>query len=357
MLTADAFPLVVDIHAHAPVDELVAGREERVAQERAQLAVFGPDSVAVNHRLFRDEWYPALTELDVRLSAMDRAGVDMQAVSVAPTQYHSWAEEVLADELTYLVNEHLADLAAKSPGRLTAMAHVAFQHPDRAAVQLRDAVERYGMKSVQIPTRSGEREFSDPALDVFWATAEDLGVLVFVHPWGCTVEQRLSSYYLGNVIGQPLETTIALCRLVFAGVLDRFPRLRICGAHGGGFLPVYLGRAEHAYEVRPESRSMAKRPSEYLSQLYVDSLVYRPSELAALTRAMGADRVLLGTDYPFDMAVSDPLTRLEQTGLPMAESRRIAGLNAAALLGLKQQREPKMPDKAEPGITITEGEQ
>ncbi|WP_372665876.1 amidohydrolase family protein [Amycolatopsis kentuckyensis] len=336
-------PLVVDIHAHAhaPVDELVAGREHHVQEQRAQLSVFGPESVAINRTLFRDEWYPALTEPATRLHAMDRAGVDVQAVSVAPTQYHSWADEVLADELTYLVNEHLADLAAKSPDRLTAMAHVAFQHPGRAAGHLRDAVERYGMKSVQIPTRSGEREFDDPALDVFWATAEELGVLVFVHPWGCTVERRLSSYYLGNIIGQPLETTIALCRLVFAGVLDRFPRLRICGAHGGGFLPVHLGRADHAYEVRPESRSMAKRPSEYLSQLYFDSLVYRAPELAALTRAVGADRVLLGTDYPFDMGVSDPLARLEQTGLPTAELRRIAGLNAAGLLGLTQRKEKR----------------
>ncbi|VVJ18446.1 Uncharacterised protein [Amycolatopsis camponoti] len=341
MLTATAFPLVVDIHAHAhaPGDELVAGREQHVQEQRAQLAVFGPGSVAVNQQLFRDEWYPALTELDTRLHTMDRAGVDVQAVSVAPTQYHSWADEALAGELTYVVNEHLADLAAKCPDRLIAMAHVPFQHPDLAAVHLREAVERSGMRSVQIPTRSGDREFSDPALDVFWATAEELGVLVFVHPWGCTVEQRLSSYYLGNIIGQPLETTIALCRLVFAGVLDRFPRLRICGAHGGGFLPGYLGRADHAYEVRPESRSMAKRPSEYLSQLYVDSLVYRSSELTALTQAMGSDRVLLGTDYPFDMGVSDPLARLEQTGLPTAELRRIAGLNSAELLGLKQRRE------------------
>jgi aminocarboxymuconate-semialdehyde decarboxylase len=341
MLTVGSFPLVVDVHAHAhaPVDELVAGREQHLEEQRAQLAIFGSASVSVNQRLFRDEWYPALTELDARLHAMDRAGVDVQAVSVAPTQYHSWADEALADELTHLVNEHLADTAAKSPDRLTAMAHVPFQHPDRAAVHLREAVERFGMKSVQIPTRSGEREFSDPALDVFWATAEELGVLVFVHPWGCTLEQRLSSYYLGNIIGQPLETTIALSRLVFAGVLDRFPRLRICGAHGGGFLPVYLGRADHAYEVRPESRSMAKRPSEYLSQLYFDSLVYRPSELAALTRVVGTTRVLLGTDYPFDMGVSDPLARLEQTGLPIVELRRIAGLNAAELLGLGPRSE------------------
>ncbi len=341
MLTAGAFGPVVDIHAHAhaPVDELVAHRDEHSREQAFQLSVFGPESVSVNQRLFRDEWHRSLTDLQTRLRAMDRAGVDVQAVSVAPTQYFSWADEKLSDELTHLVNEHLAGLAAKSGNRLVAMAHVALQHPDRAADQLRDAVSRYGTRSVQIPSRAGDREFSDPALDVFWAAAEELGVLVFVHPWGCSLEQRLSSYYLGNVIGQPLETTIALSRLIFAGVLDRFPRLRICGAHGGGYLPVYLGRADHAYEVRPESRSMARRPSDYLRQLYVDSLVHRPSEVVALTRELGTDRVLLGTDYPFDMGVTDPLARLAETGLPPAELRQIAGSTAAELLDLKQKEQ------------------
>ncbi len=157
---------------------------------------------------------------------------------------------------------------------------------------------------------------------------------MLIHPWGCTLGDRLSAYYLSNVVGNPAETTLALSHLIFGGVLDRHPGLRICAAHGGGYLPYYAGRSDHAWEVRPESRTTARPPSAYLRDLYYDSLVYQAGTLAYLVETVGAGRVLLGTDYPFDMGVTDPLARLDAAGLDDGARAAIAGGTAAALLGI-----------------------
>jgi aminocarboxymuconate-semialdehyde decarboxylase len=222
---------------------------------------------------------------------------------------------------------------------LSGFATVALQHPRLAAEQLRHAVTELGLRGVQIGTVAGGRDFSDPLFDEFWATACELDVLVFVHPWGCTMADRLASFYLGNIVGQPLETTVALSHFIFGRVFDRYPRLRVCGAHGGGYLPQYLGRADHAYEVRPECRVMDRRPSEYLPSLYFDSLVYRADTLRQLVAVAGAGRVLMGSDYPFDMAVTDPVERLAR--LPEPVRLMISGGNAVKLIGLNVIGDPK----------------
>ena len=211
---------------------------------------------------------------------------------------------------------------------------MALQHPELAADQLRMAHAQLGLRGVEISTAVAGQDLSDPGLDPFWAAAEQLGSFVFIHPWGCSLGSRLALAYLGNIVGQPAETTVALHHLVFGGVLDRFPALRICAAHGGGYFPHYLARADHAYEVRPESRTMARRPSDYLDALYFDSLVYTDGALSRLLSVPGADHVLLGTDYPFDMGVPDPVDRIDSLGLPAPDRDAIAGATAARLLNL-----------------------
>jgi aminocarboxymuconate-semialdehyde decarboxylase len=330
---------VVDIHAHAlipAVERLVRDQPGFAVEQAVQGQLFGAESLAVNAERFRTDWLAPLTEPGVRLSIMDKAGVDVQAVSISPTQYHYWADEALARDVVAAANTGLAELVASAPDRLAGLATVALQHPSLAAHQLRHAVRDLGLRGAQISTSAGGRDFSHPDLDEFWATAAELGALLLVHPWGCDYPGRLSSFYFGNVIGQPLETTVALSHLIFGGVLDRHPRLRVCGAHGGGYLPHYLGRADHAYEVRPESRTMAHRPSDYLSRLYFDSLVYRADTLRALIAAAGRDRVLLGTDYPFDMADNDPRASLD--GLDPADRALVGGGNATRLLDLQPPR-------------------
>jgi aminocarboxymuconate-semialdehyde decarboxylase len=178
---------------------------------------------------------------------------------------------------------------------------------------------------------AGEWELDHPAFADFWTRAEELGALVIIHPWGCTLGERLADHYLANTVGNPVETTVALSRLIFSGLLDRHPGLDVCSVHGGGYLPTYLGRSDHAWHARPDAHICTLPPSSYLRRIWFDSLVYTPTGLRALVDAAGADRVLLGSDYPFDMGVSDPVDRLEAAGLDAATVAAIACGNAARL--------------------------
>lgn len=333
--TADR-PKTVDIHAHLDVpavNRMVEGQPGLNAERTEQFATFGAESTRLNMQLASTTYRPFLDELPARLQQMDESGIDVQAVSVMPTLYHYWAEPELAGDIVAAANTHIAELVAGAPDRLVGLAAASLQHPEIAADQLVAATAK-GLRGVEISTSVAGRDLSDPALDPFWATAEELGSFIFIHPWGCSLGSRLAMSYLGNVIGNPTETTVALHHIVFGGVLDRFPGLRFCAAHGGGYFPHYLGRADHAYKVRPESRTMQRKPSEYLARLNFDSLVYTPDGLSRLVSAAGAEHVLLGTDYPFDMGVLDPLERLDAIGLSSADRAAIASGNAARLLSL-----------------------
>jgi aminocarboxymuconate-semialdehyde decarboxylase len=328
---------VIDVHAHIDVPAvygLVADQPGLAAEQAVQFATFGAESIKRNVELMTTSYRPLLDDLGTRLAQMDAAGVGIHAISVVPTLYHYWADAPLANDIVAAANEHIATAVAAQPDRLVGLATVALQHPELAADQLRMAHTQLGMRGAEISTSVAGRDLSDPELDPFWAAAEELGSFLFIHPWGCSLESRLALGYLGNVIGQPAETTIALHHLVFGGVLDRFPALKICAAHGGGYFPHYLGRADHAYQVRPESRRMQRPPSEYLDSLYVDSLVYTDDSLARLVSIAGPGHVLLGTDYPFDMGVTDPVARIDAIGLPAPDRDAITGGTAARLLSL-----------------------
>jgi aminocarboxymuconate-semialdehyde decarboxylase len=329
----------VDVHAHTIVPEtfpLAAGQPGYRDEQDQQLRTFGRESVERNAKLAAGDYAPLLSDMGSRLKAMDAAGIDIQAVSVIPTQYHYWADRALASEIVSAVNEHIAAMTREQPDRLVGLATVALQHPDLAAAQLTEAVGRLGLRGAEISTSAAGRDFSDPFFEPFFAAAAELGAFVFIHPWGCSLGERLSSWYLGNIIGQPAETTLALSHLIFGGVLDRHPDLIVCAAHGGGYLPQYIGRADHAYSVRQESATMKRPPSAYLRQLYFDSLVYTPGTARQLIDVAGAGHVLIGTDYPFDMGVTDPVTRLDAVpGLSGEERAAIAGGTAARLLRIE----------------------
>ena len=328
---------VIDVHAHLDVPAvaaLVEGQPGLAADQAEQFATFGAESIKHNIELMQTSYRPLLDDLSVRLAQMDAARVDIHALSVVPTLYHYWAEALLANDIVAAANEQIANTVAQQPDRLTGLATVALQHPELAADQLRMAHTELGLRGVEISTSVAGKDLSDRDLDPFWATAEQLGSFVFIHPWGCSLGSRLAPAYLGNIVGQPAETTVALHHLVFGGVLDRFPGLRVCAAHGGGYFPHYLARADHAYQVRPESRTMDRPPSAYLDTLYFDSLVYTGDALSRLLSVTGAGHVLLGTDYPFDMGVTDPVDRIEALRLPAADRDAIAGGTAARLLGL-----------------------
>lgn len=326
----------IDMHCHAlstEVEALVAGQPQRQAEPQMMVRTLGEASARHNAARMLPEATPKLTQPGVRIADMDAMGVDVQVVSPSPNQYYYWADEALATEIVRLQNEHIAALCALHTERLLGMGTVALQHPELAAAQLRDAVGRLGLKGVEISTSVGAMELADPRLEPFWRTAGELECVVFIHPLGTSAFERLNQYYLTNVIGQPLETTIALSHLIFSGLLDRHPGLRLLAAHGGGYLPFYLGRAQHAWQVRPEARGMQLSPREYLKRIWFDTVVYEPQAVRTLIDAVGLSQVVVGTDYPFDMGAYQPAQLVASVpGLHDEGRAAILGGNARKLM-------------------------
>ncbi|MER5185032.1 amidohydrolase family protein [Streptomyces sp. NPDC002896] len=338
--TASSAP-TIDVHAHLllpEVEEAVAGQAGLAEARTLDARRNGPAALAVNGPMV-GERVPRLTDVAVRLAAMEAAGVDVQLVSPSPGHYHYWAEPQLAERVCRLANEGTAAHCAKAPDRLHGLGLIPLQHPDLAVDVLDHALDQ-GLKGVEIsshapgPGGTREVELSDPRLAPFWARAEEAGALVFLHPFGCTLDERLDQWYLSNTVGQPTENAVALSHLIFSGVLDRHPGLKLIAAHGGGYLPTHIGRSDHAWRARPDARDCAREPSSYLKQLYFDSLVHAPHVLRELVRAAGPERVLLGSDFPFDMGTDDPLGALRAADLPDADFHAVRGGNAAALLNL-----------------------
>ncbi|OIJ62662.1 amidohydrolase family protein [Streptomyces mangrovisoli] len=324
---------VVDFHGHLAVpaaDALLAGSAGLAAELAAEQRGHSAASMDVNRaQLVRLRH--ALTDVGARLAALDAMGVDVQVVSPMP-MHHYWADRDLAVRLTDTVNAAVAEHCAAAPGRLHGLGTLPLQHPETAVESLSRAVTGLRLYGVSVATSVDGRELADPAHDPVWRAAEELGAVVFVHPWGCSLAGRLATRYLGNTVGQPVETTVALSQLIFTGVLDRFPRLKLVAAHGGGYLPTYIGRSDHAWRVRPDARGCAEPPSAYLRRMWFDALVHSPRVLRHLVAEVGADRVVLGTDHPFDMGVDDPLAQLDEAGFDAPQRAAIAGGNALALL-------------------------
>ena len=286
---------------------------------------------------------PALTIGPDRLGAMDAAGIDVEVLSINPFWYG--VDRDLAPGLIRAQNEGLAAICAADPDRFVALATVALQHPDLAAAQLEEGVTSLGLRGGSVGASVGSEELASRRFDPFWAKAEELDVPVFLHPQGVPeLAPRLQGNgFLGNVIGNPLATTIALSHLIFAGTLDRFPGLRLCAAHGGGYLPSYADRSDYGCATRPEQCTgpLAKRPTEYVKQLYVDALIFSSDALRHLVSVLGADRIVIGTDSPYPWTASPADARvprfdvvdhvLETTGLSDADRVAILQDNAAAL--------------------------
>ena len=283
--------------------------------------------------------FPGLVITPDRIKIMDDQGIDIEALSVNPNFWDN-AERDLAAQIVKLQNEKLAEICGKTPDRFVGLASVALAYPDLAAEQLQDAVKRLGMRGALVGGSVNGTELSDPKLHPFWAKAEELGVLIFIHPQG-TPELEASgrlkgSGGLANVIGNPLETTIALSHLIFEGTLDRFPGLKICGAHAGGYLPSYPDRMDAMCANRPDQCPVAlkKKPSEYLKQIYIDSLIFTPEGLRHLIAEVGVSQIVIGTDYPFPWTTTEVDDILNFPGLNDAERIAMLGGTAAKLLGI-----------------------
>lgn len=326
----------IDLHCHLvtpAVARLIADRPEVDAMMAAMPALMGRTSFERNVALDRAT-AARLADPAARLADMDLMGVAIQVVSPAPGQYHYWADAALAQRLAAAQNEHIADLRERWPDRFLGLGMVALQHPALAEKQLA-ALMAAGFKGAEISTRIGERELSDPGFERFWALAAESGAVIFIHPLGSTLGARLADDYLANIVGQPVETAIALSHLIFSGVLDRHPELKIVAAHGGGYLPGFIGRSDHAFAVRPESRRCREAPSSYLRRIWFDTVVHSPAILANLLAVAGASQIVAGSDYPYDMGEYRLGALLAAVpGLGDEASQTILSGNARRLLGI-----------------------
>ena len=244
---------------------------------------------------------------------MDRDGIDMQVISPYPGHFVYAAPPEVARDSCHMVNDHIAEMVAKHPDRLLGMGTVPLQDPGMAIAELDRTVNELGFRGVELCTNVRGVDLTRAGLEKFFARVEELGVMIFLHPFGTSLVGRMEDHYFPNTIGHPLDSALCVGHLVFDGYLERFPELKICIAHGGGYIPSYWGRFDHAFAHREDCRvTIKKQPSEYLKKLYFDTVVFDERELKHLIEIWGADHIMLGTDYPFDMAEPDPVGLLEQ---------------------------------------------
>jgi len=332
--------MTIDVHAHVLLPSLQAAVQARDAEGVLAAADLearrnGPESLAVSGGMIRDR-FPRLTDVHERLAVMDAQGVERQFVSASPNHFYPWANEELGRWAALEGNRLVAEHVAQSPDRLIGLGLVPLQHPQLIVESLDDAMLVHGLAGVEIPSFAGDVELSDPRLEPFWTRAEELDAIVFLHPFGCSLDERLDRFYLSNTVGQPTENAVALSHLIFGGVLDRHPDLRIIAAHGGGYLPTVIGRSDHAWRVRPEAHGCAHPPSTYLRRIWFDAVVHDPVALRALLAAAGTSQVVMGSDYPFDMGSEDPVGEVREAGLPDDVTRAILHDNAARLVSVRE---------------------
>lgn len=326
----------VDVHAHCvPSEVLDRLRTQGGALGLAYTQEDGADFVTVGTAR-RQRVRPGLTDVTERLAAMDAAGVEAQilspwmtlsASSVAPEHAVAYAEAF---------NDALARVVLERPTRLAALANLPLQDPAAGAAELRRAVVELGLVGAEIATRPAGRDLDDPALEVLWNTAEELDCLLLVHPHDSLAGRGVNRHFLNNTVGNPAESTIALGHLIFGGVVERHPGVRFVFVHGGGFAPYQIGRWDHAYrnDARGSAANLTRLPSEWLRTMYFDTVVHSPQALRHLVETVGSDRVLLGSDYPFEMGEPRPVeTVTGNPALDQGQVDRILSGNVRRLLG------------------------
>jgi|TARA_B100000315_G_scaffold255049_1_gene297428 aminocarboxymuconate-semialdehyde decarboxylase len=279
-----------------------------------------------------------LNDPAARIEPMDAMGVQIQGLATFVSQYGYWAPAQLAAEAARIQNDNLAQAATDHPDRFVPCgATVPLQDVELAIEEMNRAVDELGFKGLQIGGTVEGHNLDEPRFRPFWQAVAAKGVPVILHPNGYEESQRLDDYFLVNCIGNPLETTVAAHRMIFSGLFEELPNLKLVLLHGGGYLPFYAARADHTWEVRPETRVHIpdNPPSYYMKRLYYDTMVFQPLYLQHLIEIVGSARVMAGTDFPFDMGETDPMGLVDRLeGLADEEREAIKGANAARLFGI-----------------------
>lgn len=330
-------PLKIDLHTHILPRTWPDLRERYGYGGFVQLDHYRPGCarMTVDGQVFREItgncWDPAR-----RLDEMDAAGVSVQVLSTVPVMFSYWSKPEHGLDLARLLNDHIAEVVAGHPRRFAGLGTVPLQAPDLAVRELTRCVRELGFAGVQIGTHAGAWNLDERALGPVFDAAADLGAAVFVHPWDVLGAERMPKYWLRWLVGMPAETALAICSVIFGGVLERAPALRLCFAHGGGSFLGTLGRIEHGFHERPDLVAVdnAVPPRAYLGRFYLDSLVHDAGALRQLIAAVGAGRVALGSDYPFPLGEAVPGRLIESLGeLDAATKERLLAGTALEFLG------------------------
>jgi aminocarboxymuconate-semialdehyde decarboxylase len=330
--------VTVDLHNHLRVPAAADLVKPHLPKDHHALTQFANKLTReVNEQQGRDR-LAHFTDIEQRLIDMDQMGLDVMAVSCSPPQMYYALDPSLGHESSQLINDTIAVQTKKHPKRFLGLGTVPLQDTDLAIRELDRCVNELGFRGIQIGARVRDEELSAERFEPFWSRCEELDIVVFIHP-SSFASPRLSRHYLVNVIGNPLDTTVAVHYLIFDGVIARHPKLKIYLSHGGGFAAAYGARMDHAFGARPDCREhIGELPSTYLRSLYVDTVVFSLDQLDYLVKKFGADHVALGTDYPADMGEYDPIEHVCQSEhLSESDREKICGLNALRLMNLDER--------------------
>jgi aminocarboxymuconate-semialdehyde decarboxylase len=327
----------IDTHTHVLTEETAALLRKEAPKVPVTITPIDKDFATLDVGGVAYRPYPrGGFDIAHRLRDMDASGVDVHVLSVTPQTYLYNEDAALGAATSALQNDQIAKLAKENPQRFMGIATLPMQAPEKAADELRRAMTKLGLRGTMIASNIMGKNLDDPGFEPLWATAEELGAFVFVHPNNVAGADRLKSYYLQNLIGNPLDTTIGAACLYFGGVLDRHPKLTIILAHGGGFTPYQAARWEHGWQVRPEpKKNIPKQPENIARRFYYDTILHSALVLEFMIGHVGADRVMLGSDYPYDMGMMDCVKHVQGLKISNADKATILGTRAEALLSGK----------------------
>ena len=327
----------IDTHTHVLTEDTIALLNKEVGKVPVTMEAIDANNTILSVGGVAYRPYPrGGFDLAHRLREMDAMGVDVHVLSATPQTYLYNQEASIGVDASIIQNDQMAAHIAAHPDRFMGIATLPMQAPEKAADELKRAMTKLGLKGAMFGSNIVGKNLDDPSFEPLWATAEELGAFMVIHPTNVAGADRLKSYYLGNFIGNPLDSTIAAASLYFGGVLDRFPKLNFVLVHGGGFTPYQAARWEHGWKVRPEAKKNIKeQPKDIAKRFYYDTILHSAPVLEFMIGHVGVDRVLLGSDYPYDMAMLDCVSHVRGLNIPDADKATILGDHAAQILSAK----------------------